>query len=79
MHIILCVTARNVVVNVAKTFSPLRMTLFWRLVRVLQPQQRVCEQGQKKVVHSICSLLRSNPETFRACDFYHISVTYQAC
>ena len=79
MHIILCVTACDVVTNVANTLAPLRERLYWRLVRVLQPQQRVCEQGQKKVVHSICSLFHSNPEIFRASDFCHISVTYQAC
>ena len=46
MHIILCVTACDVVTNVANTLAPSRVGLYWRLVRVLQPQQRVCEQGQ---------------------------------
>jgi hypothetical protein len=46
MHIILCVTACDVVTNVAKTLAPSRLGLYWRLVRVLQPPQRVCEQGQ---------------------------------
>ena len=79
MHIFLCVTACNVVTKVATTLAPPQELLYWRLVRVLQPQQRACEQGQKKVVHSICGLFRSNPEIFRASDFCHISVTYQAC
>ena len=46
MHIILRVTACDVVTIVAKTLAPPRVRLYWRLVRVLQPQQRVCEQGQ---------------------------------
>ena len=46
MHVILCVTACDVVTNVAKTLAPSRVRLYWRLVRVLQPQLRVCEQGQ---------------------------------
>ena len=55
MHSILCVTACDVVTNVVESFAPSRVCLYWRLVKVLQPQLRVSKRGQKKVVHSINS------------------------